>query len=244
MHNFADHAGLDAGDNYTSHISMSAVPEQPCDGRVSRKLRSNNTLPMMLPTISEDEEVDFEMLYSSSPTSSCTSSSCSVDNRQPASYETCSAQLSLSLEQQQQQLEAELNAEEMLLAAIDMRLLQLLELRDQRQAAAAFRARSVAPLPVATAPQPLWYGPYPPPAPVPTAADASSWHAAGYAAACRPAQHAMQQPCAEQILRQAPAHGLNTAGRMAVLKLQQLQAAQRMHCALENDLMEMLANSF
>lgn len=138
-------------------------------------------------------------------------------------------------------VEAEVDAEELLLAAIDARLQQLITMRDQRQAAAALRVqRPVAP-PAPAAPAPYGFSPAPA---APTAAPAAGfWPGAGAVPACgyTPAGPAMQQQvCAEQMLMcQAPAQ--MDAGLLAASKLQQLQAVQAMQMSLQRELLELLA---
>lgn len=128
-----------------------------------------------------------------------------------------------------------MDAEEMLLAAIDLRLQQLLQLRDQRQAAAAQRAARTAPpappaTPAAAPALPVWYdasGASTPAAPANTAGVSFDW----------PGPEVMQQ----QACQLAATQGVNDAVLSAASKLQQLQAVQRMQLALQRELFELLA---
>jgi hypothetical protein len=177
----------------------------------------------MLPTISEDEAVDFD-----------------AGTPSPMSTGSGSSYGPTKFEQQEQQIEAELDAEEMLLAAIDLRLQQLLQLRDQRQAAAAQRAAcnaaAATPAPTAPAAQPalpVWYGacasPNTPTAAPMSAADASfdAWS---------PAPQLMQQQVCQQLAVS------DAAVLTAASKLQQIQAVQRMQLALQQELLELLTS--
>lgn len=184
-----------------------------CVLRGDRSRRSSSLLlPNMLPTISEDEAVDFD---AGTPMSTGSGYSF-VPTKQ----------------QQEQHIEAELDAEEMLLAAIDLRLQQLLQLRDQRQAAAAQRAarNAAPPAPAAPPALPVWYGacasPNNPTAAPVSAADASfKWS---------PAPQLMQQQVCQQLAVS------DAAVLTAASKLQQIQAVQRMQLALQQELLELL----
>lgn len=170
----------------------------------------------MLPTISEDEAVDFDA-GTHSPMSTESSGYCSFGP--------------IRFEQQEQQLEAVMDAEEMLLAAIDLRLQQLLQLRDQRKAAAAQRSARTSPATPPAAPAlPVWYDASGSPtqaAPVNAAGISFDW----------PAPQVMQQQACQLAATQA----VNDAVLTAASKLQQIQAVQRMQLALQRELFELLA---
>jgi hypothetical protein len=114
-----------------------------------------------------------------------------------------------------------MDPEEALLAAIDFRLQQLLQMRDQRVAAISM-ARSA-------------------PALAPAAADAgcnaASASTSGYPTA--------GMACAEQSMQfNRSAQASSEAARLAAAKMLQMQQMQRMQIVLQRELLEMLGQSY
>jgi hypothetical protein len=160
---------------------------------------------------------------------------CCPDNQQVCNQQYCCP------------TDADVDAEEMLLAAIDMRLRELLQMRAERQAAAARKARSAP----ATAPADH------------TTEDLACWpfdHApvlAASATAAPAAEHYMSPPaypCADPYgatsqqgvsggPAYAPAPAVSVAS-YAQQKLQELQQVQNMQLALQRELVELLYNGY
>jgi hypothetical protein len=117
-------------------------PSHPYSHNSGRVSRFASKASLMLPTITEDEAVEVCDMSGSPSWSSCISWSSGC---QP--YISCSRDYPVAYEGVVDwQSETEPDAEELLLAAIDERLQQLIAMRDQRHAAAALRAqRPVAP---------------------------------------------------------------------------------------------------
>lgn len=187
----------------------------------------------MLPTIEEDAELRLR----SSPTMS-SSSSCSIADHtdpnsawswygcQPADqsqhqYQQFPEPMQTGAEQQGVHMDPE--EEEALLAAIDFRLQQLLQMRDQRVAAISM-SRSA-------------------PALAPAAADAAG---AGWAAPASASGYPTAgMACAEQSMQfNGSAQASSEAARLAAAKMLQMQQMQRMQIVLQRELLEMLGQSY
>lgn len=228
-------SGLSLGPYGQAAIEQPSHPYSHNSGRVSRFASKAS---LMLPTITEDEAVEVCDMSGSPSWSSCISWSSGC---QP--YISCSRDYPVAYEGVVDwQSETEPDAEELLLAAIDERLQQLIAMRDQRHAAAALRAqRPVAPpAPAAPAVHGL--------APAPAAPAAGFWPSAGAVPACgcipAPARPAMQQQvCAEQMLM-CQASAQMDAAPLAASMLQQMQVVQAMQMSLERELLELLARGY
>lgn len=188
----------------------------------------------MLPTIEEDAE----LRLCSSPTMS-SSSSCSITDHtdpnsawswygcQPADqsqhqYQQFPEPMQTGAEQQG----VHMDPEEALLA-IDFRLQQLLQMRDQRVAAISM-SRSA-------------------PALAPAAADACCNAAgAGWAAPASASGYPTAgMACAEQSMQfNGSAQASSEAARLAAAKMLQMQQMQRMQIVLQRELLEMLGQSY
>lgn len=238
------------------------TPPLSCSPRVSRFSYGG------LPTIEEDQTYEATSYASGSPASTSSSSltwtgnsmdwhcdgpvdsthtsqdirpifvfeQCCPDNQQACNQQYCGP------------TEADVDAEELLLAAIDMRLRELLQMRAQRQAAAACKARSApAAAPVDHTMEDLACWPFEQ-MPVLAASAAAAPAAEAYTA---PPAHPYSDPYAvasQQGVARAPAYApAPTAGSVtsyAQQKLQELQQVQNMQLALQRELMELLYNGY
>lgn len=236
------------------------TPPLSCSPRVSRFSYGR------LPTIVEDQAYEATSNTSGSPVSTTSSSltwtgnsmdwqcddstktsqdigssfmfeQCCPDNQHVCSQQYCCP------------TDGDVDAEELLLAAIDMRLRELLQMRAEHQAAAAAACKARSAPPAAPADH--------------TAEDLACWpfdHLAGptASAAAAPAiepytplpAHPYSDPytvASQQGVARGPAYAPAPAGCVtsyAQQKLQELQQVQNMQLALQRELMELLYNGY